>query len=84
MGDHLSTTSSNHDYRPLSFDSLDATKRRLMHDNPGWNVWYVSHADRHIAWCAQPFPLLNEASPGALQAAMKEAEYVTRLSGGAL
>lgn len=53
---------------------LDRIKQGLEERFPGWQVWYVPHHDRHITWCARPLPLLNEASPDDLAAAIGQAE----------
>jgi hypothetical protein len=52
----------------------DQIKHELEERHPGWQVWYVPHNDRTVTWCARPNPLLNEASPEDLSAAIGQAE----------
>ena len=56
---------------PLS--KLDAELARLRSARPDWNIWFVPHADGHVVWCAQPYPLLNCSSPQELTEAMDRA-----------
>lgn len=56
------------------FSELDEIKRELEERHPGWQVWYSPRLDRRVVWCARPNPLLNEASPEDLSAAIGQAE----------
>jgi hypothetical protein len=57
----------------LNFTDLDAQRNRLEGAHPGWHVWYVPHQGG-ITWCAQPTPILNEASAEDLEKAIHETE----------
>jgi hypothetical protein len=52
---------------------MDERKAELEARFPGWQIWYVPHLDRTSTWCARPWPLLNEASPEDLAAAIADA-----------
>ena len=54
--------------------ALDREKAELEERHPGWQIWYVPHLDRTVTWCARRNPLLNEASPEDLSAAIEAAE----------
>jgi hypothetical protein len=53
---------------------MDRIKDELEERHPGWQVWYSPRTDRTVVWCARPNPLLNEASPEDLSAAITQAE----------
>ncbi len=53
---------------------LDAERDKLRAAFPQWNIWYVPHADGHVAWCAQPLPLLNCGSPEELAKVIEAAD----------
>jgi len=55
--------------------ALDRIKVELQEQFPGWHVWYVPHCgtDRHVTWCAQPWPLINSSSPEHLAAEIRSA-----------
>jgi|HubBroStandDraft_2_1064218.scaffolds.fasta_scaffold683686_2 hypothetical protein len=53
---------------------LDVIKRELEERHPGWQIWFVPKLNRDVTWCARPNPLLNEASPEDLSAAIGQAE----------
>jgi hypothetical protein len=52
---------------------LDRLKHELEERHPGWQIWFVPKLDRTVTWCARPHPLLNEASPEELSAAIRQA-----------
>lgn len=43
--------------------ALDKIKADLEQQFPGWQIWYVPHTYRGVAWCARPWPLISAASP---------------------
>ena len=47
---------------------LDKIRAELQEQFPGWHIWYVPRTDRTVAWCAQPWPLINSGSPEHLAA----------------
>ncbi len=53
--------------------ALDKIKHELEEQFPGWHIWYVPHSDRSVAWCAQPWPLINADSPEHLAAEIRSA-----------
>ena len=52
---------------------LDVMQRELQAQFPGWHIWYVPHLDKSVAWCAQPWPLINASSPDHLIAEIAQA-----------
>jgi len=56
-------------------NALDQIRAGLQEKFPGWHIWYVPHCgtDRHVVWCAQPYPLINSGSPEHLAAEIAQA-----------
>jgi hypothetical protein len=52
---------------------LDQIRNKLAEQFPGWQIWYVPHSDRTVAWCARPWPLLNAQTPEHLIAEITQA-----------
>jgi hypothetical protein len=63
---------------------LDKLKASLEEQHPGWQIWYSPRIDRTVVWCARPNPLLNEASPEDLSAAIERAAQADAASRSAL
>lgn len=55
----------------------DAERDKLRSRWPGWRIWFVPQlapgGGLHVAWCAQPEPLLNCGSPEELEEQMQAA-----------
>jgi hypothetical protein len=61
---------------------LDKIRDKLKEKYPEWNIWYVPHAvTREVTWCAQPKPILNQASADWLENAIGETEAAWKKEG---
>jgi hypothetical protein len=56
-----------------SLTGLDRQKQALEEQFPGWHVWFIPRSDGSVAWCAQPWPLINSQSPEHLAAEIAQA-----------
>ncbi len=57
----------------MGLDYLDKIKHDLEEQFPGWHIWYVPCHAGPVAWCAQPWPLINADSPEHLAADIRTA-----------
>ena len=55
------------------FPALDRIKRDLEEQFPGWHIWFVPRSAGGVAWCAQPWPLINTRSTEHLAAEITQA-----------